>query len=224
MQAVIAILAALVQRAATGEGAYLDVSVADGVRRADVAVRRRVLRDRRDPRARATTSSPVGTRVTTSTGAPTTAGSRSARSSRTSTPTCAAPSAASSGSRTRPTTPRRTRSAPTSRAAIATRTRDEWVAQLGPADTCVSEVATVPELVHDAHFRARHVFVEATAAEHGDVRTGRLGARRHGSRPTRPGRARRDRHRHRRAAAARSATRPRRSRPYEKKESRHDRS
>ncbi len=31
MQAVIAILAALVQRAATGEGAYLDVSVADGV-------------------------------------------------------------------------------------------------------------------------------------------------------------------------------------------------
>src|SRR5258706_12378438 len=31
MQAVIAILAALVQRSATGEGAYLDVSVADGV-------------------------------------------------------------------------------------------------------------------------------------------------------------------------------------------------
>ena len=37
MQAVIAILAALVRRAATGEGAYLDVSVADGVRRAHVA-------------------------------------------------------------------------------------------------------------------------------------------------------------------------------------------
>ena len=31
MQAVIAILAALVRRATTGEGAYLDVSVADGV-------------------------------------------------------------------------------------------------------------------------------------------------------------------------------------------------
>src|SRR5205807_1149660 len=31
MHAVIAILAALVQRAASGEGAYLDVSVADGV-------------------------------------------------------------------------------------------------------------------------------------------------------------------------------------------------
>jgi alpha-methylacyl-CoA racemase len=52
-------------------------------------------------------------------------------------------------------------------AAIATRTRDEWVAQLGPADTCVSEVATVPELVHDAHLRARHVFVEAADADHG---------------------------------------------------------
>jgi crotonobetainyl-CoA:carnitine CoA-transferase CaiB-like acyl-CoA transferase len=31
----------------------------------------------------------------------------------------------------------------------------------------VSEVATVPELVHDEHLRAREVFVEATAADHG---------------------------------------------------------
>jgi alpha-methylacyl-CoA racemase len=53
-------------------------------------------------------------------------------------------------------------------AVISTRTRDEWVARLGPADTCVSEVASVPELVHDAHLRARHVFVDATAAEHGE--------------------------------------------------------
>ena len=41
------------------------------------------------------------------------------------------------------------------RAAFARRTRDEWVAELGPADTCVSEVATVPELVGAAHFRER---------------------------------------------------------------------
>jgi alpha-methylacyl-CoA racemase len=47
------------------------------------------------------------------------------------------------------------------RAAFATKTRDEWVAALGPADTCVSEVASVPELVHDEHFRERRVFVEA---------------------------------------------------------------
>jgi alpha-methylacyl-CoA racemase len=52
-------------------------------------------------------------------------------------------------------------------AAIATRTRDDWVAELGPADTCVSEVATVPELVHDAHLRAREVFVEASAPDQG---------------------------------------------------------
>jgi alpha-methylacyl-CoA racemase len=51
--------------------------------------------------------------------------------------------------------------------AIAARTRDEWVAELGPADTCVSEVASVPELVRDAHLRARDVFVEATARGHG---------------------------------------------------------
>ena len=51
-------------------------------------------------------------------------------------------------------------------AAIANRTRDEWVALLGPGDTCVSEVATVSELVRDTHFRARQVFVEATASEH----------------------------------------------------------
>ncbi|MDQ1460507.1 MAG: alpha-methylacyl-CoA racemase, partial [Actinomycetota bacterium] len=37
-------------------------------------------------------------------------------------------------------------------------------ALLGPADTCVSEVASVPELVHDAHLRARKVFVEAKAS------------------------------------------------------------
>jgi alpha-methylacyl-CoA racemase len=51
------------------------------------------------------------------------------------------------------------------RAAFATRGRDEWVAALGPADTCVSAVASVPELVHDEHFRARGVFVTATRAD-----------------------------------------------------------
>jgi alpha-methylacyl-CoA racemase len=52
-------------------------------------------------------------------------------------------------------------------AAFARRSRDEWVAALGPADTCVSEVASVPELVRDTHFRARDVFVDATSPEHG---------------------------------------------------------
>jgi alpha-methylacyl-CoA racemase len=50
------------------------------------------------------------------------------------------------------------------RATFATKSRDEWVAALGPADTCVSEVASVPELVRDAHFRDRQVFVDTTAS------------------------------------------------------------
>jgi alpha-methylacyl-CoA racemase len=53
-------------------------------------------------------------------------------------------------------------------AAIAHKTRDAWVAELGPADTCVSEVATVPELVQAAHFRERAVFTTAHAPGHGD--------------------------------------------------------
>jgi alpha-methylacyl-CoA racemase len=45
------------------------------------------------------------------------------------------------------------------RNAFKTKPRDQWVAELGPTNTCVSEVASVPELVHDAHFRARRAFV-----------------------------------------------------------------
>lgn len=51
------------------------------------------------------------------------------------------------------------------RAAFVTKARDEWLAVLGPADTCVSEVASVPELVRDEHFRARNVFVDAGQTE-----------------------------------------------------------
>jgi alpha-methylacyl-CoA racemase len=47
------------------------------------------------------------------------------------------------------------------RAAFATRTRDEWVANLGPADTCVAPVATIPEVAADPHLRARRDFVRA---------------------------------------------------------------
>ena len=30
--------------------------------------------------------------------------------------------------------------------------RDEWVAELGPADTCVARCTSVPELVEDRNF------------------------------------------------------------------------
>jgi alpha-methylacyl-CoA racemase len=51
--------------------------------------------------------------------------------------------------------------------AFRSRTRDEWVAELGPADTCVAPVLSVPEVVRDEQFRARGAFVEAEDPEHG---------------------------------------------------------
>ena len=56
------------------------------------------------------------------------------------------------------------------RTAFATRDRDEWVATLGPANTCVSPVASVPEVVDDAHFAARDTFSDAHDAQHGEFR------------------------------------------------------
>jgi len=47
------------------------------------------------------------------------------------------------------------------RAAFASRDRDAWVADLAAADTCVTPVLSVPELVDDDQYRARHAFVEA---------------------------------------------------------------
>ncbi len=48
-------------------------------------------------------------------------------------------------------------------ASFATKSRDEWVALLGDADTCVSPVLSIDEVKGDPQFVARHV---VTAAEH----------------------------------------------------------
>lgn len=53
------------------------------------------------------------------------------------------------------------------RAAFATRTRDAWVAELAGADTCVTPVLSVAELVDDQQFAARHAVVEAVTAPSG---------------------------------------------------------
>ncbi|MEY2566651.1 MAG: alpha-methylacyl-CoA racemase [Actinomycetota bacterium] len=53
--------------------------------------------------------------------------------------------------------------------AFRTRPRDEWCAELAPADTCVAPVLSIPEVVADEQFAARNAFVWATA-EHGDFR------------------------------------------------------
>ena len=51
-----------------------------------------------------------------------------------------------------------------------TRTRDEWVLELGPADTCVAPVLSVPELVDDAQYAARDAFVDAAHPDGGEFR------------------------------------------------------
>ena len=53
---------------------------------------------------------------------------------------------------------------------FATRDRDDWVAELGPADTCVSEVNTVAEAVADEQFTSRGVVVDAVSDTDGPFR------------------------------------------------------
>jgi alpha-methylacyl-CoA racemase len=54
--------------------------------------------------------------------------------------------------------------------AFATRDRDAWVAELAPANTCVAPVYSIPELVEDGHFAARRAFSEACHRERGSFR------------------------------------------------------
>ena len=56
------------------------------------------------------------------------------------------------------------------RAAFARRSRDEWVAELAPADTCVGPVYSVPELVDDAHIAARGLIADAAHDTRGPFR------------------------------------------------------
>jgi alpha-methylacyl-CoA racemase len=55
-------------------------------------------------------------------------------------------------------------------AVFRTKTRDEWVRELGPADTCVAPVLSVPEVVKDEQFVARGAFVDADLPKHGQFR------------------------------------------------------
>jgi alpha-methylacyl-CoA racemase len=56
------------------------------------------------------------------------------------------------------------------RDAFAARDRDAWVAELAGADTCVSPVLSVAEVVGDEQFAARGALVDAQHPEHGDFR------------------------------------------------------
>ena len=54
--------------------------------------------------------------------------------------------------------------------ALAARDRDAWIAFLSAADTCVAPVLTVAELAEDPQYRSRNAFVEAVHPEHGELR------------------------------------------------------
>ncbi len=56
------------------------------------------------------------------------------------------------------------------RAVFKTKTRDEWTALLAPADTCVAPVLEVAELVEHPQLNARHDFVTAKHPERGEFR------------------------------------------------------
>lgn len=56
------------------------------------------------------------------------------------------------------------------RRVFAGRDRDEWVEVLGPADTCVAPVASVAEVVDDRQYLARQAFVDVDHPSHGRFR------------------------------------------------------
>jgi alpha-methylacyl-CoA racemase len=56
------------------------------------------------------------------------------------------------------------------RDAFRAKTRDEWVAELAPADTCVAPVLSIAEVTRDAHLTARGAFVDASHPDHGSFR------------------------------------------------------
>jgi alpha-methylacyl-CoA racemase len=56
------------------------------------------------------------------------------------------------------------------RAAFARRDRDDWVAELAPNDTCVAPVLSIAELPDDPQFAARGAVAEAVHPEHGRFR------------------------------------------------------
>ena len=94
---------------------------------------------------------------------------------------------------------------------FATKPRDEWVAVLGPADTCVSPVNTVAEAVGDEQYVARGAIADAVDATARRVPSGGADLGRDGG-PRRSVRdPRRRRHRHRAAPRGRWLRDPTRS-------------
>jgi alpha-methylacyl-CoA racemase len=56
------------------------------------------------------------------------------------------------------------------RTAFATRNRDEWVAELAPRNTCVAPVYSIAELLQDPQFLSRQVLIDTAHPQRGNVR------------------------------------------------------
>jgi alpha-methylacyl-CoA racemase len=169
MHAVMAILAALVRRATTGVGAYLDVSVADGVL---------ALMALQIDEFLATGDVP-GPRHGLLTGRYACYDSYPTRDGRWLTVAAIEPRFWANlcttlglerwtEHQTDDTVQDEIRA--DLRAAFLTRNRDDWVTELSAADTCVAAVLSVPEVVNDPQFVARGAFVEAKHPDHGTFR------------------------------------------------------
>jgi len=166
MQAVMAILAALVRRSSTGEGAYLDVSIADGVLglMALAADEYLATGDEPGPRHGLLTG-----RYACYDTYPTRDGkwmSVAAIEARFWANLCEQLGLAQwAGHQHDDAVQDQIRA--DLRAVFLTRDRDDWTARLSAADTCVAPVLTVAEAVDDEQFVARGDFVDAHHATHG---------------------------------------------------------
>jgi alpha-methylacyl-CoA racemase len=169
MQSVMAILAALVRRGTTGEGAYLDVSIADGVLGLMALAVDEFLATGVEPGPR---HGLLTARYAYYDTYPTRDGrwlSVAAIEPRFWSNLCELVGLPQWASHQEDDAVQDQIRADL-RSVFLTRDLDEWIGLLSPADTCVAPVMTVPEIVADAQFTARGDFVAAHDAKAGDFR------------------------------------------------------
>lgn len=169
MHAAIAVLAALVRRGATGEGAYLDVAVADGV----LSLMALAIDEH------LATGADVGPGHDILSGRYACYGVYRCRDGRWLSVAAIEPAFYANLCRALGLDAWLEKQSddaaqPALREALAgalsERDRDEWVAKLAAADTCVAPVLAVEELARDSHFAARGAFVEAEHPARGRFR------------------------------------------------------
>jgi alpha-methylacyl-CoA racemase len=169
MHAVLAILAAIVRRQRTGEGAYLDVSVADGVLALMALTVDEYLATGAEPGYQTSMTSGRYACYGTYRGADGKWLAVAAIEPKFWANLCRLLGVDKwAGQQTDDAVQDQIRADLS--AAFASRDRDEWVAILSDADTCVAPVLTVAEVTQHPQFLARDAFAEAVHPEHGAIR------------------------------------------------------